>query len=324
MPGRRICWTPPLDSRLRGNDGSAEVSGEGPLVRHVWVDYAWRSLVETIAYQPQYCNNEGAENHRFLRHLFLALVAATESKGDEMANRLEGKVAIVTGGNSGIGEATGKVLGRRGRQGRTVSQEAGQRSSRASRDPRCRRRCHLHYLRRKRPRVGRGCGRAGRRYVCGVQILVNNAGGGALGGKAGEPMRLESNATWDRVISVNLTGPFYMTRVVWPHMVEAGGGVITNISSGAAGAGFTTKLLEIGGGFDVSSYYASKAGLEGFTRVTASMGGPDNIRVNAIRPQLIVDKRRPSLARGPARPVASPGRPAPRGRHRQNGTVPQL
>ena len=57
------------------------------------------------------------------------------------------------------------------------------------------------------------------------------------------------------------------------------------------GRRFTTKLLEIGGGFDVSSYYASKAGLEGFTRVTASMGGPDNIRVNAIRPQLIVDKQ---------------------------------
>jgi len=73
-------------------------------------------------------------------------------------------------------------------------------------------------------------------------------------------------------------------------MVSGGGGVITNISSGAAGGGFTTKLLDIGGGFDVSSYYASKAGLEGLTRVTASMGGPDNIRVNAIRPCLIVDK----------------------------------
>ena len=65
-------------------------------------------------------------------------------------------------------------------------------------------------------------------------------------------------------------------------MVEAGGGVITNLSSGAAGGGFTTRLLEVGGGFDVSSYYASKAGLEGLTRVTASMGGPHNIRVDAI------------------------------------------
>ena len=45
------------------------------------------------------------------------------------------------------------------------------------------------------------------------------------------------------------------------------------------------------GGFDVASYATSKAGLEGLTRVTASMGGPDNIRVNAIRPQLIVDKQ---------------------------------
>ena len=208
-----------------------------------------------------------------------------------MANRLEGKVAIVTGGNSGIGEATGKVLAgegakvallaRRQDKGQTVQAEIRDAGGDATFIT-----CDVSDHASVEAAVAQAVDTYG-----GVQILVNNAGGGALGGKAGEPMRLESNATWDRVISVNLTGPFYMTRAVWPHMVEAGGGVITNISSGAAGAGFTTKLLEIGGGFDVSSYYASKAGLEGFTRVTASMGGPDNIRVNAIRPQLIVDKQ---------------------------------
>ena len=208
-----------------------------------------------------------------------------------MANRLEGKVAIVTGGNSGIGEATGKVLAGEGAKVALLArrQDKGQAVQAEIRDAggdatfiTCDVSDHAS--------VEAAVAQAVDTYG-GVQILVNNAGGGALGGRAGEPMRLESNATWDRVISVNLTGPFYMTRAVWPHMVEAGGGVITNISSGAAGAGFTTKLLEIGGGFDVSSYYASKAGLEGFTRVTASMGGPDNIRVNAIRPQLIVDKQ---------------------------------
>ena len=47
---------------------------------------------------------------------------------------------------------------------------------------------------------------------------------GALGGKAGEPMRLEDNETWDRVIGANLTGPFHVTRAVWRHMVAGGGG----------------------------------------------------------------------------------------------------
>ena len=70
----------------------------------------------------------------------------------------------------------------------------------------------------------------------GVQILVNNAGGGALGGRAGEPMRLEDNETWDRVVGTNLTGRFYMTRAVWPHMVEAGGGVITTYRRGPRAA----------------------------------------------------------------------------------------
>ena len=208
-----------------------------------------------------------------------------------MTKKLEDKIAIVTGGNSGIGEATGKVLAgegakvalltRRQEKGQTVQDEIRGASGEATFFS-CDVSNHLA--------VEEAVAQVVERYG-GVDILVNNAGGGALGGKAGEPMRLEDNQTWDRVISANLTGPFYMTRAVWPHMVSGGGGVIINISSGAAGGGFTPKLLEIGGGFDVSSYYASKAGLEGLTRITASMGGPDNIRVNAIRPQLIVDKQ---------------------------------
>ena len=211
-----------------------------------------------------------------------------------MANRLEGKVAIVTGGNSGIGEATGKVLAgegtkvallaRRLDKGQAVESEIRGAGGDATFIT-----CDVSDPESVQAAVAQTVETYG-----GVHILVNNAGGGGPGGKAGEPHRLESNETWDRVIVVNLTGPFYMTRAVWPHMVAGGGGVITNISSGAATMGFTTKILEIGsesGGFDVSSYYASKAGLEGLTRITASMGGPENIRVNTIRPQLIVDKQ---------------------------------
>ena len=208
-----------------------------------------------------------------------------------MANKLEGKIAIVTGGNSGIGEATGKVLAGEGAKVALLARrqdkgQAVQAEIRGAGGDATFITCDVSDDASVESAVAQTVETYG-----GVNILVNNAGGGAFGGKAGEPMRLENNATWDRVIGVNLTGPFYMTRAVWPHMVAGGGGVITNISSGAAGMGFTTKLLEIGGGFDVSSYYASKAGLEGLTRVTASMGGPENIRVNTIRPQLIVDKQ---------------------------------
>ena len=208
-----------------------------------------------------------------------------------MAKKLEGKVAVVTGGNSGIGEATGKalalegakvaLLARRQDKGQAVQDEIREAGGDATFIS-----CDVG----DNEAVEAAIAQAVETYGA-IRILVNNAGGGGFGGKAGEPMRLEDNETWNRVIAVNLTGPFYVTRAVWPHMAAAGGGVITNISSGAAGAGFTEKMLEIRGGFDVSSYYAAKAGLEGFTRVTASMGGPENIRVNAIRPRLIVDKK---------------------------------
>jgi NAD(P)-dependent dehydrogenase (short-subunit alcohol dehydrogenase family) len=207
-----------------------------------------------------------------------------------MTKKLEGKVAVVTGGNNGIGEATGKVLAREGARvallarrqdkGQAVQDEIREAGGDATFIT-----CDVS----DHESVEAAIAQTVETYE-GIHILVNNAGGGALGGKAGEPMRLEDNKTWDRVIGVNLTGSFYVTRAVWPHMAAAGGGAITNISSGAAGSGFTEKMLEIRGGFDVSSYAAAKAGLEGFTRVTASMGGPENIRVNAIRPRLIVNK----------------------------------
>ena len=211
-----------------------------------------------------------------------------------MANKLEGKVAIVTGGNSGIGEAPGKVLAGEGAKVALLARrqdkgEAVQAEIRDAGGDATFITCDVSDHESVETAVAQTIEKYGR-----ADILVNNAGGGAIGGKAGEPHRLEDNETWNRVIGVNLTGPFYMTRAVWPHMASGGGGVITNISSGAATMGFTTKTLEMGsknGGFDVASYATSKAGLEGLTRVTASMGGPDNIRVNAIRPQLIVDKQ---------------------------------
>jgi hypothetical protein len=134
-----------------------------------------------------------------------------------MTKKLEDKIAIVTGGNSGIGEATGKVLAgegakvallaRRQEKGQTVQDEIRGASGEATFFS-CDVSNHLA--------VEEAIAQVVERYG-GVDILVNNAGGGALGGKAGEPMRLEDNQTWDRVISANLTGPFYMTRAVWPH-----------------------------------------------------------------------------------------------------------
>ena len=82
-------------------------------------------------------------------------------------------------------------------------------------------------------------------------------------------------ADWDRVIAVNLRGPFNGTQAVIPHMKKRGGGAIVNIASVAG------RRISFGGG---ANYTASKAGLLGFTRHAAYELAPDKIRVNAVCP----------------------------------------
>jgi NAD(P)-dependent dehydrogenase (short-subunit alcohol dehydrogenase family) len=86
------------------------------------------------------------------------------------------------------------------------------------------------------------------------------------------------DATWDRVMSVNLTGPMRLTRAVLPSMMEAGRGSIVNVGSeaglraGAAGAAYTT----------------SKHALVGFTRSVAFFYAPRGIRANLVAPGAVL------------------------------------
>lgn len=83
-----------------------------------------------------------------------------------------------------------------------------------------------------------------------------------------------SDADFDRVLKINLYGPFYTTRSAAPLLKRAGGGAIVNVSSSAA-------LM----GIAMPAYYpASKAGLLGLTREAAAELAPFNVRVNALAP----------------------------------------
>jgi|KBSSwiStaDraftv2_1062776.scaffolds.fasta_scaffold01684_12 NAD(P)-dependent dehydrogenase (short-subunit alcohol dehydrogenase family) len=93
------------------------------------------------------------------------------------------------------------------------------------------------------------------------------------------PAATTSTELWNRVIGVNLTGAFIMTRAVLPHMVRSGSGVIVNIASEA---GFR-------GGCGGAAYTASKHGLIGLTRSTAWGYRADGIRCNALCPGGIGD-----------------------------------
>ena len=188
-------------------------------------------------------------------------------------NRLEGKVAIVTGGNAGIGEAVAKrfaeegaavvITGRRQAElDRVMSGIRHNKGKGLSVAGSVTDESHVREV------VQRALDSFGR-----IDLLVNNAGIGDFGKRIHET----DDTTWATVMEVNLTGVFRMTRAVVPQMLKQGRGAIVNISSVAS-------LVGIPG---APAYAASKGGLDAFTRALAIDYAKDGIRCNVVNPGLI-------------------------------------
>jgi NAD(P)-dependent dehydrogenase (short-subunit alcohol dehydrogenase family) len=105
-----------------------------------------------------------------------------------------------------------------------------------------------------------------------LHVLVNNAGIPLRG----VDLTRTTRADWDRVLAVNLTGPFLGIREAAPLIRESGGGAIVNIGSTAG----------INGHF-AAAYSASKWGLRGLTKAAAMEYAGWNIRVNAVHPSIL-------------------------------------
>ncbi len=182
--------------------------------------------------------------------------------------RLDGKVAIVTGGGTGIGRAVaerfvadGAYVCISGRRSELLEQVA------AALPPDHIKICPADVS--DATAVARIVTTA-LAFGRGLQVLVNNAG-------MEQPMAGVVDldpALWSRVIEVNLTGPFLMMKAVIPHMIEAGGGSIINISSLAG-------LVNPPG---LPAYCASKGGLISLTKQVAVDYGPRNVRCNVVCP----------------------------------------
>ncbi|MEU0728954.1 SDR family oxidoreductase [Streptomyces sp. NPDC006140] len=104
----------------------------------------------------------------------------------------------------------------------------------------------------------------------GIDVLVNNAGVMDSMSAAADV----TDAEWERVLRINLTAPFLLTRAALPHLIAAGGGAIVNTASEAALRGSAAG----------AAYTVSKHGVLGLTRSLAVMYRDQGIRANAIAP----------------------------------------
>jgi 3-oxoacyl-[acyl-carrier protein] reductase len=132
---------------------------------------------------------------------------------------------------------------------------------------------------------------AAERALAPIDVLANVAGIGDTASLDG--LEAISDERWDRVLAVNLRGPFLLCRALMPGMAARGRGAVVNVSSLAG------RSKSANGG---PAYSASKAGLLGLTRHLAFDYGPRGIRVNAICPGGVDT---PMLRAGGARAAAS-------------------
>ncbi|HEX8950622.1 MAG TPA: 3-oxoacyl-[acyl-carrier-protein] reductase [Polyangia bacterium] len=183
--------------------------------------------------------------------------------------RFSGKVALITGGARGIGRATAQAFAAEGARVivADVDADAAEATARALGGGAIGLGLDVADPQSVKSVVATALSRAER-----IDVLVNNAGI-----TRDASLLKTSDEAWDAVIGVNLTGTFYMTREVAPHMVARGSGAIINASS----------VVGIYGNFGQSNYVATKAGVIGMTRVWARELGRKGVRVNAIAPGFI-------------------------------------
>ena len=208
-----------------------------------------------------------------------------------MADRFTGKVAIVTGGSSGIGAATARRLAAEGAQVVVADLKAPT----ATDDAVLFRACDITDVAAVEDLVTNTVARFGR-----LDVLVNNAGIGCFG--EAEDLPLE---TWDKLFQINVTAVFYAARFAVPAMRASGGGSIVNVAS----------ISGVAGDYGFSAYSASKGAVINYTRTLALDGARDNIRANTLCPGAIAQTAMGVGTHGSAEDIAAWTDAIPLGRY---------
>ena len=221
----------------------------------------------------------------------------------ELGKRLPGKVAIVTGGASGIGEATAKIFASHGASvvlcdlqdelGKRVAGEIVAAGGSAE----------YRHLDTRNEDEWTALVEAVERTHGRVDVLCNIAGiGSAVDPSSGKRARMELPGltldSWNQIMAVNAAGVFLGTKTVHAAMKRASGGSIINISS----------ICGIVGSFGNAAYNASKGAVRIFTKSAALQYAKDQIRVNSIHPGFVET------------PLAAPGLVGDPGKTRMDAT----